>query len=457
MRIMVKSGCHAPGDFSPCRGQVVRIGKASLTLLNSRTLLGLSTFVVICRSVGMLSAQTTGETSASVAPPARTAPDLGTVMPTAPSGFSGGAVSYPVGGGLGESILEGFSLAAMMTGRFDSNITQSPGEPIAPILDDFILSAGANLGYLSKAADWTFGGNYRGSYDSYFSNSDYSGYTQGAGAVVNYNGARLDVTGNVGADLNRGANRYYSTGFVEQTSVRSSVTARYHLSPKTSLQGNIGQSFTTTSGEGAHDTQSFDFGASALWKYSPLTEFGPGIRYTLRTGSSQLDRTSIGPTVTLNYKLSKKVTLNSRVGVDFASYEDGSTADPMISASIGMNYRASKLWGMNFSLYRDSQADQSTPGAFTEITAVRVGFNRKLHRAMLNLGLNYETNSTQYPGSNDVTRQRDYFSLDGSLGMAVLSNTTYVSLFMRYGDQSGDSTNDSWNSFQTGFSINRSF
>jgi hypothetical protein len=53
------------------------------------------------------------------------------------------------------------------------------------------------------------------------------------------------------------------------------------------LTGDIGQNYTTASGGNYHNTSSFNVGASALWKYSPLTEFGPGIRYTRAAGSSQ--------------------------------------------------------------------------------------------------------------------------------------------------------------------------
>lgn len=311
---------------------------------------------------------------------------------------------------------------------------------------------------MSQAAAWTFGGSYRGSYNTYFNESDFSGYNQGGGLVANYDGAKLSATMNVGVDFDSGANRYYgASDFVERTNFTAGLTTRYRLSQKTSLQGNFGQSFSTSSGD-YDDTESFDLGASALWRYSPLTEWGPGIRYTYDAGNSQSERTSIGPTVTVNYKLSKKVALDSRVGVDFASYEDGGSSDPMFSASIGLKYAASKLWGMNVSLYRDAQADVSQAGAFTEVTSLRLGLNRKVRRATLNFGVGYETNSTEYAGdaAGGERPDRDYFSLDSSLGMAVFSNSSFASVFMRYNDQSGSAT-DSWDAFQTGFSISRSF
>ena len=386
------------------------------------------------------------------------------IFPTAPSGFAalpgapGSITGTAPAGGLEKSILDGFALATTLSGTYDSNVTQSPGLPLAPVVDDFILSLGGNVSYLSKAPDWTFGGNYRGSYNEYFSNSEFSGYTQGGSLLVNYDGGRFSATFNGGIDLNRGSNRNYSSAFVTQTSYNAGLTARYRLSPKTSLQGNMSQSFSTASGGDFSDTESFALGATALWKYSPLTEFGPGLRYTYISGSSQTGRTSIGPTLTVNYKLSSKVALNSRVGMDFASYEDGGSADPTFAALIGLNYEASKLWGMNFSLYRDTQADPSLAGAFTEVTSLRLGYHRKVRRAMLNLGVGYDMNRSERPlgvggGGGD---DRDFFSLDGSVGMAVFKNTSFASVYFRYGDQNSSSTN-SWSTFQTGFSISRSF
>lgn len=360
--------------------------------------------------------------------------------------------------GVGENFLEGFTLATSLSGTYDSNVSRSPGPPVAPIEDDFILSLGGRVDYLSKSPEWTFGGGYRGSYNEYLSQSQYSGYSQGAGVLANYEGGKVSASLTAGVSLDRGTNQNYASAFITQTSYTTGLTASYRLSRKTSLQGNLSQNSTTADDASFNDTQNFTVGASALWKYSPLTEFGPGLRYTYNTGSSQTGRTSIGPTVTVNYKLSTKVALNSRVGVDFASYQDGGTADPTVSAAIGLNYEASKLWGMNFSLFRDTQADVSLAGAFTEVTAVRVGYRRKVRRATLNLGVSYNSNVSQRPASESAIPidDRNFLSIDGSLGMAVFSNTSYASVFFRYGDQSGSPT-ETWDSFQVGFGINRSF
>ena len=388
------------------------------------------------------------------------------IVPTAPSGFTmspgapdgGAGNSAGTGGGLGASVLDGFSVVTSLSGTYDSNVSKSPGLPLAPIEDDFILTLGGRVDYLSKSSDFTFGGGYRGSYNEYFSQSAFSGYNQGGGVVANYEGGKFSATFTGGVSIERGSNQNYSSAFVTQTSYTAALNARYRISPKTSLQGDIGESFSSASGGNFSNTQSFNLGAAALWKYSPLTELGPGLRYTYVSGSAQTGRTSIGPTLTVNYKLSSKVAMNSRVGMDFASYQNGGTADPTVSAAVGLNYEASKLWGMNFSLFRDTQADPSQAGAFNEVTALRLGYHRKVHRATLNLGVGYNVNRSQNPAdlSGGAGLDRSFLSIDGSLGMAVLSNTCFANLFFRYGDQSGSAT-ESWDSLQVGFGISRGF
>ncbi len=388
----------------------------------------------------------------------------GAGLPTAPIGFSGSTLpglrsGDPLDGGLLGGLLEGFTLATTLSGTYQSNVTQSAGQPGAPIVDDFILGVGGSLAYQSKATEWTFGGHYQGSYNSYFNNPDLSSYNQSGGIRVNYSGGKLNAAFTTGITSGSGSNRYYGTSsFIEQISISNGLSARYRLSPKTALAADVSQSFTTASGGSYHDTSSLGLGTSALWKYSPLTELGLGLRYTRNSGGGQLDRTTIGPTLTVNYKLSNKVSLNSRVGLDFVSYSDGRSADSSLSTSIALDYRASKLWGMDLSLYRDAQADPTRADTFTQITSLRLGYHRKIRRATLNLGVGYETNSTadSSNSSADTRPNRDCLSLDAALGMALFSNTTMAGLFLRYNDQSGGAR-ESFDSTTVGFSLSRTF
>ena len=380
-----------------------------------------------------------------------------TAVPVAPSGFTDRSADTSLDSGIGAILLDGLTLGTTFSSIYNSNVapTQNTGSTTAK--DDYILGFGGNLNYQSKASALTFGGNYRGNYNQYFNHSDYSGYTQGGGLLATYEGGRFTATATARMSVDRGSNSNYSSAFVQQTSVNTGLTARYRLSPKTSLAGDCSQSSTSASTGNYSSTSSYNLGASALWKYSALTELGPGVRYTYRTGSRQSGRTSIGPTATLNYKLSKKVTMNSRVGMDFASYDNGAAADPTFSASLGLNYQASRLWGMNFSLYRDTQADANTAGAFTDSTSLRLGYHRKIRQAIWNIGTTYQTSSSSIPGSTASNApSRTALTMDTSLGMPLFSNTTYGSVFLQYNDQNNGPTN-SYDSIQIGFSLSRNF
>ncbi len=375
-----------------------------------------------------------------------------------PTGFNNAPVIVPSGKSAGKRF-KGFDFSTNLTGTYNSNVTQASDRPGDPVTGDFILGLGGTVSYLSSARVWTFGGNYSGSYDQYFDNGDFSGFNQSGGLVANYDGGKLSATFNTGLTFGRGGNRnYVSSSFVEQLDINSNLSVRYAYSAKTSVTADAGYSFTTASGGNFNDTSSSNLGFSALWKYSPLTEFGPGIRYTGNYGGGNNDRTTIGPTLTLNYKLSSKVSLNSKIGLDFADYSNGGSADATSSALIGLNYNASSLWGMNLSLYRDARADASVPGAFTEVTSLRLGYNRKIRRATFGLGLGYEVSTTENSSSviGGGRPDRDYFTFDTSLGMAVFRNTTQASVFYRYSDQSAGAI-ESFDSSQVGFSLSRGF
>lgn len=373
-----------------------------------------------------------------------------------PSGFDSFPGGFPIGG-RSSGLLSGFSLAATLSGMYDSNVTRSSGFGGRPVVDDFITSLGGSLSYMSRARVWTFGGSYSGSYNIYADNSDFNGYTQNGALVGNYNGGKLSASLTTGLSTGRGGNRNLGiSDFVEQTQINVSLAARYVYSTKTTISADAGHRFSTASGGNFSDTRSTNLGLAALWRYSPLTEFGPGIRFTRTGGGGNNNRTSLGPTLNLNYKATAKLSANARVGLDFVDYSQAGSSDSFVSASIGVNYQASPLWGMNLALFRDAQADPSVAGSFRESTAIRLGYTRKIRRASLGLGLSYE-NSTAANGQPGVARpDRDFFSIDGSIGMLIFANTTSASAFIRYSDQSAGAT-ESYDAFQTGFSLSRSF
>ena len=383
--------------------------------------------------------------------------------PGPPSGFSNTPAAFPLGSGLDGDLLDGFSFNTMLSGTYDSNPSQgyaTPGSTGAGATGggDFFATLGGGLGYRSTASDWTLGAYYTGSYSDYFTRSELNGYNQSSAAVVDYEVGPLSASLNAGFSYGSGANHYYGA-VVEQMSVNYGLSARYRISPKTSLTSSLSQSLTSASGGNSSDTSSLSLDAAALWKYSALTEFGPGIRYTSDSGVS--GRTSIGPTLNMNYKLAQKVSMTSRVGMEFAQYQDGGSSDPSLSSSIGLNYRASHLWGMNLALFRGTKANPTTAGGFDEITSLTLGYNRKIRRVSLNLGLSYETNVAQTTGNGATARpDTSYPNYSSSLSMPFFADKATGSVFFNYrGQKSGTTTtsSSSGDSAQTGFRLGWSF
>lgn len=374
-----------------------------------------------------------------------------------PSGFADAPANMLMGGGLLNDLRDGLGFSASLSGTYDTNPSQGTGTAQNSGQGDFFTTLGGTAAYRSRASTWTYGATYSGSYNQYLNESDFSGYNQNAGASLNYQGGSLSASLNCGIDFGSGANRYYAS-VVDEISYNYNLTARYRFSRKTSITGDLSQRFTRVSGDGGSDTDSLDLGASALWKYSRLTEFGPGIRYTSDSGGdSRVGRSSIGPTLTVNYQLAEKLSLNSRFGMDFPEYDDGTSSDSSWSTFIDLNYKASKIWGMNLSLMRDAQASYTSANEFEELTALRLGYNRRIRRVMWTLGAGWETRTSQNSDTSVADRpDRNYLTLDTALSMRVFADTCSASIFMRYSDQSGDS-NETWDSFQSGFSISRSF
>ena len=386
----------------------------------------------------------------------------GLPSPGPPSGFSNTPAAFPLGSGLDGDLLDGFSLSASLSGTYDSNPSQgytTPGSTGGGATDegDFFTTLGGGLGYRSTSSDLTFGVDYNGSYNEYFEQSELSGYNQSSAARMDYEAGPLNASLNVGVNFGSGANRYYAA-VVDQLSVNYGLSARYRISPKTSLTSSLAQTLISASGGNSSDTSSFSLNTSALWRYSALTEFGPGVRYTSDSGES--DRTSVGPTLNMNYKLAKKVSMTSQVGMEFAEYQDGGSSDPSLTTSIGLNYKASRLWGMNLSLYRGTQAHPTTAGGFDEITSLTLGYNRKIRQASLNLGFSYETNAPQTTGNGASARpDTTYPSYNSSLSMPLFANKATGSVFFNYRDQSGSDTtiNGNGDSAQAGFRLGWNF
>jgi len=379
-------------------------------------------------------------------------------LPSAPSGFSGIGSATPT---FRRDIAATKPLTVDLSvlGSYDSNIFESSGEAGSQNgkEQDFIISLGADLRYRTGYKNWRIEGRYRPGYEAYTSNSNLSGLTHAADVATAYQGGKLVAVAQVGFAMNRGANRFYAD-FIEQTRYFYRLSADYEISPKTTLSSYLDQSWTEVEESAFDDTSSFDTGLAALWKLSPLTQIGPGIRYTVRAGDDREDRTTFGPTLNLNYKLTTKVSLTSRVGLDFVDYEDSGSGDSTVSAAINLNYQANVLWGMKFSLYRDTEADPSRAGSYNEITSARIAYHRNIRRASVELGFGYEMSS--YDESLEIANareDRDFLTLDASISHPLFKGSSEGTLFIKYRDQSSDDTLENWDRLLFGLGLSRQF
>ncbi len=375
-----------------------------------------------------------------------------------PSGFVGSSMGLPMFGAMTDYLPGRLNFSASLTGFYSTNPSQGYASTADAGQGDFCVTLGGGLGYLAKFAEWSYGVTYSGGYNEYFSQAELSGYNHSAAAIASYQGGPLSASLSLGFGDGSGANRDYAA-VVNELSLSCGLNASYRISPKTSITTNFSTSLTSASGGGASDTGSFEAGLGASWRYSPLLDFGPGFRYTYTAGDIGESRTSIGPTLSANYNLRSKVSLNSQVGLNFAEYENGESADPSLSTSIALNYKASRLWGMTLGLYRDVQADPAAAGQFSEVTSLRVGYNRKIRRAAWNVGVSYESRSSQVPESigGGASPNRNSFSFNTSLGMPVFANTCSASVFFNYSDQGGAAGNQQADASSVGLSISRSF
>lgn len=369
-----------------------------------------------------------------------------------PSGFSGTSMDMAHINRLLRPMREGFSASASLSATYDSNPRQGYGGGSNDA--DMFATLGGMIGYHTTASELTFGISYSGSYSAYADQTNLNAYNQGAQAWAKYEGGPLSVNLNVGLTTNDSANRYYGA-VVKQTSINYGLSGRYRLSDKTVLTGNVGQHFTQASG-GYTDTTSLTAGLSVLWRYSERTEFGPGVRYTADSGMSDNFRTSFGPTVTCNYKLSGKISLNSQLGLDFIDYEAGGD-DTMVSAMIGLNYRASELWGMTMSFYRGGQAAPTLDNGTMEVNNFSLSYYRKIQRGVWTLGMTYETTSRgTVTNPNGMSDDSDYFGVFTGYSMPVFKDTCNLSTNLNWSENSGGTTNGT-GSFQATIGISRTF
>ena len=381
-------------------------------------------------------------------------------LPELPSGFYEAAATV-----IGEGEEPSFGKLDFELGllsRYDSNVTLGAPQGRFEEESDFLIQPSLKSSFQlgSGSGEWRFGlkGNVTRMDFNELDRFNATNYSFGLNG--GYQSSRAKLLFNAGYASTGGVNRFVGN-FFEQTSISSNLTGDYTISPKTSFELSLRQNSVGSETQGFADTSSTTFRVAALWQATPLIRLGPGFRYGLRTAEvggpiQDQELTVAGPALRLDYKLSTKVNLTSNVGLGFADTPSGD--DDLLNFRVGLNYRASSLWGLNLSMIRDTQATLFARGGFDQISSYRFGYTRKIRSARLNLGVSYEDRAPQ--GVTQVVagfRDSSFLNYTASLGLPIFGDAVDLSLNLAWRDFDTTETLQSWNGLQSGLSLAWSF
>jgi hypothetical protein len=374
-------------------------------------------------------------------------------LPSVPAGFSNSSdIATPVSG---ESLLRGLSISARLASIYDTNVRRNSGSAAEPKESDFLISPGVKLAYERGNADYLLGGSLDLGYDHYFSDRELSGENYSFRLYGGYNGSKSVTALTSKWSHQNGVNRYTGT-ILDQTSLSGSLAFRYNRSARTSFLGRFDQRINLNRGSGFQDTSSTDANVSALWNASPLVSVGAGVAYGLRTGDTNDDLQTIGPTLSLSYDLSKKIKLRSSFGVNFtdSSDIDGS----LVNWSLSLDYTPSIWWGLNLALLRDTRGNFSNLGGFDEVTTYRIGVKKKVSIASLSSGFGYETRKViGATGTGAGLDDFDNVAIDFAATLPVFENSAELTFSVKYEDFSSEVADQSYDGVQTGLTVSYQF
>ena len=381
-------------------------------------------------------------------------------LPRLPSGFYEAAAT--VIGGSEEPSFGQLDVKLGLLTEYDTNVTLGSSQGRFAKESDLLiqpsLEGSFQLG--SGAGDWRFGVKGKVARMEFQELNRLNATNYSFGLNGGYESKRLKLSLETSYASTGGLNRFVGS-FLEQTSISSRLIGDYTISPKSSLELSLRQNSVENETGGFADTTSTTFRLAGLWRATPLIRLGPGFRYGVRTaqvgGQSQEQKlTTAGPALRLNYQLSTKVNLSSNVGLGFVDSPSGD--DELLNWQVGLNYRASALWGLNLRMIRDTQATFFAGGGFDQVTNLRLGYTRKIRSARLNLGVSYEDRVPQ--GSTQVLngfRDSRFLSYTASLGFPVFGDAVDLNLNFAWRNFDSADTTQSWNGLQSGISLAWSF
>ena len=335
---------------------------------------------------------------------------------------------------------------------YDSNVQRSSFVPDGASKDDLILSLSPFLSYGRTAGHWTSEASAQLNYNHYLMDEELSALGYTLGGRMAYDGGRWNASLGAGSSLISGGNRYLG-GYSEQQSYFSSLNLSYEVGAKTRLDGGLSYNFTEPRSGAGTTTESLGTDLAGLWKYSPLLEVGPGFRYRWESSETSGDRVTLGPLLRSRYRLSRKVGLDSDLGINFFDFQNPGSgdSDPAIFARLGAHYQLSSVWAFNLSIGNDSVADEA--GGYSDTFQIRGAVSRPIRRAHWNFGIGYENIERESAAAGSTSS----LSVDSSLGMKVFGNRADAAVFMLWRDQQEYGGSGSWSGTQIGLSLGASF
>lgn len=355
-------------------------------------------------------------------------------------------------------LLEGLAMTLATTWFHDTNVNQG-NDRGGKVESDWIFSVAPAVSWETRSRDFTLMLGGGANYDHYSALDAYSGLDYRGAAKLGYQGGATNLEGSVNYDSVQGVDRF-AGGLTENRSLGARFTARHAVSIKTVLDTSLStvttRSVRQTDGAAESDTSQSEFQLGALWKVTPLVVLGPGLRSTWSTADSAGDRTTVGPMLRVEYRLSEKVDLKSRIGIDFVEY-DGGGSDEFTSGSVGLKYRLDDLWEFNFELSRDVVPDIGAAGGYREIGSWRFGSDRKILAVRLELGVGYESSELWSGRGVASSSGTDYLNFDAGLSMPVLGESGRARIFVRHQDSSSSDPRNDWSGLQSGLSLSYGF
>jgi hypothetical protein len=335
---------------------------------------------------------------------------------------------------------------------YDSNVLNSSGLDGREIESDLRLSpklaATFNRGSLFKVR-----GAVNVSNDEYLDHPALNSTNYSLSGASGYESDKFTAELSLAHSRDSGINRRTSS-FLETLSSSLGFDTRYRLSSKTSVSADWDYRESDSLTVGFSDTTSRNYSTKALWAVTPLTELGPGYRWGSRTGYNNSELNVEGPNLSLNYRLSSKVKLRSRFGVDQSSSSFNVGEDTLLNWALSLDYKASALWGLQLTAVKDIQASLSTSGGFDEVSAIRLTHLRKLLGAKLRLTVGFESrNAVDTLGNvGNEFREYDFFETRCSFEMPVYSDKADLELSVAHRELTSD-LRRSWDGWQAGLGL----